>query len=485
MPRVWTAVLAAACLAGARAAAQGPPTRCDALNTDSTRQINVRTPTGQYDSFFGAGIVVVCPAKKIRLKADSAEQYGDQKRIYLVGHVFYQEPRFSVHSDYLNYFMGDERVVANGNVDATMPNGSNLKGPVATYLRPIPKTRPLATMTATGRPTITLIQQDSLGHPLPPMTVVANNVFMNGDSLLYAGGVVQITRQDLTAHSDSMFLDGQHDVLHLIGHPEIEGKQGQNPFTLVGTLLDLYSKDQKLRRVLARGKGVATSKDLNLHADTIDLRVNNDQLERAYAWGPGRAAAKSTADSLLADSIDVLMPAQRVREIHALGRGYAESKPDTVKFRTKDMDWLRGDTILALFDTLPPKDTAQGPQIRRLIAIDSASSYYNMAPRDTSLCAPAISYSKGQRIVVTFGAKGVENVDVVGKTYGLLAEPVADSSTTVACGKPFKKPDEKQSADTSATGKKGAAPKPGGKPPVPPGRPDTTAVALPSHRSSL
>ncbi len=478
MRRPRLALAALVVLAPAVVRAQGAATRCDARNTDSTRQLSVKNPvTGTYDNFFGAGVVIVCPAKQIHLRADSAEQYGDQKRFYLVGRVFYQEPRFNLHSDFLNYYMTDERIVATGNVDATMPNGSRLKGPTATYLRPIPKTRPLAEITAPGRPTITLIQQDSLGHPAPPMQVTADNVFMKGDSLVYAGGTVEIVRQDLTAHGDSMFLDGQHDVLHLIGHPKIEGQKGTNPFTLVGTLLDLYSHDQKLNRVLARGKGVATSKDLTLHADTIDFRVNNDVLERAMAWGgKGRAAARSPADSLLADSIDVIMPHQRAREIHAVGRAYAESKPDTVRFRTKDMDWMRGDTIIALFDTIPPKDTTQAPRVKRLIAIDSAKAYYNMAPRDSTVCVPAISYSLGHRIVVSFGDKGVEHVDVEGKTYGLLVEP-NDSLPENLCAKPPAK------KDTTKAGKKDTT-KTGKKPPPPAGRRDTNTVSIlpPSRR---
>ena len=446
------------------ASAQDGPTRCNAINTDSTREIDLKTPTGQYNAFFGGGIVVVCPSKKIHLKADSAEEYGDDRRFYLVGHVFYEDPRFSVHSDFLNYFMPEERIVATGNVDATMPSGSKLKGPMATYLRPIPKTRPQPEMTAVGRPTITLIQHDSAGRLAPPMDVTADRIFTRGDSasnsVVNAGGSVLIVRQDLTAHSDSMFLDGQRNVLHLIGNPKINGTKGDNPFTLVGTLLDLYSSNQKLNRVLARGQAVATSKDLTLRSDTIDFRVSDDVLERAMAWGSTtRAAARSPTDSMLADSIDVIMPHQRAREIHAIGHAYAESKPDTVKFHTKQMDWMRGDTILAMFDTIPSKDTTQAPRIKSLIAIDSAKAFYNMAARDTTLCVPAISYSTGRRIIVSFGTKGVEHVDVIGRTIGVLSEP-NDSIPENRCPKPPPKKDGK----------------------TPPTPPDTLITILPPSR---
>lgn len=434
--RALVALVVAAPAAGAQG---GPPVRCNAINTDSTRQYSVKSPTGKYDTYLGGGVIVRCPSRQIDLRADSMEQYGDQQRIYLVGHVFYKEPRFTLHSDFLNYFMNEERIVATGRVDATMPTGSRLVGPTATYLRAIPGRRPLAQMTADQRPTITLVQQDSLGRPMPPMNVVADHVFMNGDSLVYGGGRVVITRQEFVANADSMFLDGQKEVMYLFRDPRIEGKSNDRPFTLVGTLINLFSHDRKLRRVVAKGKAVATSQDIVLHSDTIDLRVNNDVLEEAIAWGPKRAAAKSPQDSLLADSLDVLMPGQRVREIHAVGRAYAESKPDSVKFHTKEMDWLRGDTIVAYFDSVAARDTTKSPKIRRLVATDSASAYYNMAPRDTTLCVPAISYSKGRKITVTFGDKGVKSVDVSGQTYGMLAEP--DTSAANRCTPPAKKSD--------------------------------------------
>ncbi|HVA57503.1 MAG: hypothetical protein WBQ26_05060 [Gemmatimonadaceae bacterium] len=473
MPAVRFALVAAALLFPAAAAAQNTGgTRCNAVNTANTRQVMDKQPSGKYNTYMGGGVVVHCPAKQITLRADSMEQYGDEERFYFVGHVYYREPRFNLHSDFLNYYMTEERIVATGNVDATMPNGSRLRGPVATYLRPIPKRRPLAQLSADQRPTITLVQQDSLGRPQPPMQVVANNVFMNGDSLVYAGGHVVITRQEFTASGDSMFLDGQKEIMHLMRDPKIEGRSGTNPFTLVGLLIDLYSRNRKLYRVIARGKGVATSKDIVLHADTIDLRVTDDVLQRAVAWGPGRASAKSPVDSLRADSINVVMPGQQVREIHAVGTAYAESKPDTVKFRTKEMDWMKGDTIIAYFDSLPPKDTTHSPAIRRLVAIDSASAYYNMPPRDTTICTPAINYSKGQRITVTFGAKGVKTVDVSGQTQGILAEPdAADTLNTTMCGKPpIKKPPAK---------------KPGGETPKPAakrGGGRALAAPIPDHR---
>ena len=96
----------------------------------------------------------------------------------------------------------------------------------------------------------------------------------------------------------------------------------------------------------------------------------------AAAWGSTRQAeALSQAQRITADSINVVMPAQRVQAMHALGDAYAEASPDTTRFLTTEKDWLRGDTIVALFDTVraSPADSARA-EIPELIAFVGARS---------------------------------------------------------------------------------------------------------------
>ena len=81
------------------------------------------------------------------------------------------------------------------------------------------------------------------------------------------------------------------------------------------------------------------------------MRIQNNQLQRVMAWGKGRARALSPEREITADSIDALMPGQRVREVRALRKAYAESNPDSGVVSTQ-RDWMRGDTIVARFDTL-------------------------------------------------------------------------------------------------------------------------------------
>ena len=56
--------------------------------TSQANQLNVKLPSGQYNSFFGGPVVVVCPAKDLTLHSDSLESYPDEGRIYV------HDPRF-------------------------------------------------------------------------------------------------------------------------------------------------------------------------------------------------------------------------------------------------------------------------------------------------------------------------------------------------------------------------------------------------------
>jgi lipopolysaccharide export system protein LptA len=389
---------------------------------NSQRQANVRAANGQYNTFLGGNVVMRCPNRQLTLRSDSLEAYGDEGRVFAIGNVRYSEPRLDVDSDYLTYFQTDERIVANGNVHARHPNGSSMRGPVAEYFRAIPSSRPIPRLVAAGRPTFTLVQRDSAGKPSPPMTVQANTVTMVGDSLVYAGGAVNVSREQITARGDSMALDAEREVVVMMRQPSIEGKRGR-PFTLAGDVLELSSRQRELERVLARGRGRATSQDLTLTSDSIDLRVANDLLQRAFAWGPSRATAFSPTQRITADSIDVLMPAQRVQEMRAIRGALAEGKPDSIRFRADTMDWLRGDTIIARFDTTAGGDTTRTARIRELVALGTAKSYYHLAPADTAMRRPAINYVLGREIVVSFQNQQVARVTVTDQAAGVYAEP--------------------------------------------------------------
>jgi len=316
-------------------------------------------------------------------------------------------------------------------VDATLPSGSQLKGSSLEFWRAIPKVRPKQHAVSIGRPTITIIEKDPQGKPQPPVTVTGNTVWMEGDSVVAASGEVVVVRPELTATGDSLYLDNGSGFLRLMRKPKMVGTKGR-PFTLVGETLDLMSRQKKLNRVLSKTGAEATSEDLNLKSDTIDMRVTDDLLQRATAWGKGRAHAMSPQQNIIADSIDVIMPKQRVREMHAVRGAVAEGSPDTAKVHASpdQKDRLMGDTIIAYFDSIPAGDTTSKPRIKKLIAIGHASSLQHLPPRDTSLRKPDINYVCGKQITVTFDSAKVSDVKVEASDPpcgGMYLEAVADS----------------------------------------------------------
>jgi hypothetical protein len=411
--------------------AQDIPSSCDLEFPTGTKTVaNIKTDAaGQQVTFLGRGVVARCIGQGNRLTADSAEYYQSQGRLFLVGNVHYTEPRATVNSRTMTYYQNDDHLHAEGNVVAVMSNGSTLRGPSVDYYRSTPQ-RPLTRMIAVGRPAVTLVQRDTTGRGRPPDTahVVANRIAMAGDSLVYASGRVEITRPDLVATGDSAFMDSGTEFARLMREPQVRGL-GTRTFTLTGGVIDIFSRNRLLERVVATPSGHALSEDLELVADTVDLRVQNNQLQRVIAWGKGRARAVSPEREIVADSIDAIMPGQRVREVRALRNAYAESNPDSGVV-SDQRDWMRGDTIVARFDTLVGTDTASRPRIREIVAEGNAKSFYQMKNSKGPETQPTINYVSGRIIDIIFEDRRVSTVTVIDKATGVLIEPAEAANAT-------------------------------------------------------
>lgn len=447
-----------ALLTASSASAQQVPQNCDLEfpNTPNTRATISQMPGGATHTFWGGGIVARCIGQGNLLTADSAEYYESEGRVYLVGNVRYTEPRATVTSQTMTYYQGSDHLHAEGNVVAVMSNGSTLRGPIVDYYRSIPR-RPVARMVAPGRPRVTLVQRDTTGRGRPPDTahVVANQIVMEGDSLVYASLRVEITRPDLIAKGDSAFLDGGRDFARLMRSPSVEGK-GERPFTLTGGVIDLFSRSRQLERVVSTPRGHILSQDLELVADSIDLRLQNNQLHRTIAWGAGRAHAISPERQIVADSIDVIMPGQRVREVRAVGAAFANSTPDS-GIVTSERDWLSGDTIVARFDSVAAADTAARAQVRQIAASGSARSYYQMKNSSGPPTQPSVNYVRGRIIEIDFENRRVSTVTVIDQATGLLIEPAAEGgaprgSTTPRATAPGQSPPRPAGAPVTRPG---------------------------------
>jgi hypothetical protein len=407
-----------------------PGERCilDLENTDSTRSQFIKDPvTQRYTGYIGGGVVGHCRGQDIRVTSDSAESYDQSQLYYLIGTVKYREKRVALDADRLSYYRAEERLVAEGNVRAVMQDSSTMTGPRAEYLRAVRGVRPLSRMNANGRPTLQFFERDSLGRRRgDPVVLVADNIIGEGDSLFTAWGRVTLDRSDISARGDSARLDNARQFSRLMKGPVIESK-GSQPFTLRGRVVDLYGQSQQLDRVVAIDSANVVNQDIDLQADTIDLRMRTNKLQRAFAFGTGGAAATSAERNIFADSLDVLMPDQHLRELHAIRNAFAESDPDTLRIQTRERDWLRGDTILAHFDTLAAGDTTTRPRIHDLVASGSASSYYQVPNNQGDKSRPGVNYVRGRQILVDFADREVQTVTVVDQASGIYLEPRLDT----------------------------------------------------------
>lgn len=428
-----TAWLAGALLAPMLLAAQQPvrerSCNLDLFNYDTTTTLAIKLPSGQYNSYYGRGIRGRCTNTDQRLSGDSLEAMGDTKFYVIVGRAHYEEKRIRLDADRIYYFQVEERVLAEGNVVAVTEKGTTMRGPRAEYFRAAPGLRGESRLLATGRPVTKLSPDDAGGDPTDTVEVIADQVTEVADSLMYAGGSVVITRPDLIATSDSATMNGGTEWARLDGRPRIEGR-GESVFTLVGRRVDLWSRDRRLERVLSADSAKATSEDVTLASDTIDLRLADQKLARAYAWGLSRARAKATDRNILADSIDVVMPGQVLRELRAVRGAYASSRTDSSKFVSAEDDWLRGDTIVASFDSVRAAgDTAAKPVIRVINASGAAASFYQVASSQGPKASPNLNYVKGRAITVNFGAdRAVSRVTVREQSSGIYLERIPDDS---------------------------------------------------------
>ena len=407
------------------AGAQDLPRSCNLLfpNTGPTGPTTVtfqRVPSGNQNMFIGKGVVAQCEGQGNELRADSAEYYPDQQLLFLIGSVRYHEPRATVTSERMTYFQAENRLHAEGNVVAVLSNGSTMRGPVADYYRAVPP-RTTARLVAIGRPNFRLLQRDTAGSGQVPTLINANQIITEGDSLVFASGRVEITRPGLEAKGDSAFLDSEIEFARLMLKPQVKSTRDR-PFTLTGGVIDLFSKKRQLQRVLSTPDGHLLSQDLELVADSIDMRVVDNQLNQLFAWGRKRAHALSPDREIRADSIHALMDGRSIKEMRALRQAYMNSIPDTTRIVSSERDWMQADTIVAKF-AKASADTSARTVPREVVATGAARSYYQMPGETRVKGPPTINYVRGRVITAAFTQGKLDIVTVSEKATGIVLEP--------------------------------------------------------------
>jgi len=391
----------------------------------------------------GGGFVGHCTGEKNTLKADSAEYYQINGFVNLFGNVTYEEKaEFRVTSNHAIYLVREGKLIADGNVNALqLKSGSTFVGPLIEYYRVMPDIREVSRLHAPNSPRVTIKQKDSTGKDLEPVTITAATLDDTGDSTLIASGNVVILRTDITARSDSANYNKPTGNARLIRQANIESTNKEQAFTLAGDTIDLFTHDQILDRVLVKHFGKAKSGEVNMSAERLDLRLVDRKIERAYVYGVGRAKADTKSQSLEADSMDILLPNQRIRELRAFGSAQAVGKPDSMKMKSEENDVLKGDSVIAQFDSLKnPADTSAKAEIRRVVAMGNASSKVQIASRQGREFPPAINYIRGKYLVVQFDSGQVRLVAVDSAASGGYYEPVIDTLAGDSTKKKPRKP---------------------------------------------
>ena len=405
---------------------QGQSERCVFQITNVDRQgAVVETPQGT-NYFAGGNVQLSCRGLQVTMQSDSVASYGGNV-VHFIGNVKYRDSTLTMDADRGTYYKKGEKWEARGRVvTKNLRTGSTLTGPALDYFRVVKGVRDTLEMYSTGRPRIEYATATPTpgGKPAEPYVIVADRVRFKGSDRLWAGGKVTIDRSDFSARGDSLRLDtGKGSDGTLVGrnpHPVMRGL-GRDSFNLTGRRLDMRLNQRELTYVIAKGNGHAISKEWDLVADTIGLDIKSRQLEQTLAWGDSiRPYANSPSYAMRADSLALDTPGQQLKEVRGFGRAWLGG---TMDLRTKQRDWMRGDTVVAQFVQRDSAGTRRAA-LNRIVARKGAQSFHlDPSPRFPE--RPSINYARGDVIIMTMkhGVRtGVDRVDVRGQVEGIQLE---------------------------------------------------------------
>jgi hypothetical protein len=411
--------------------------RCVFQITNVDRQGSVvETPQGT-NYFAGGNVRLSCRGLQVTMQSDSVAAYGGNV-VHFIGNVKYRDSTLTMDADNGIYYKTGEKWEARGHVVTNnLRTGSKMTGPSLDYYRVVRGVRDTLEMYSTGRPRIEYATEEPGTRPGEPYIIVADRVRLKGSDRLWAGGKVTIDRSDFSARGDSLRLDtGKGSDGTLIGgNPTMRGL-GRDSFNLTGRRLDLKLDRRELTYVIAKANAHAVSKEWDLVADTIGLDIRNRRLEQTLAWGDStRPYATSPAYAMRADSLALDTPGQQLKEVRGFGKAWLGG---TIDPRTKQRDWMRGDTVVAQFVQRDSAGTRRAALNRIVARKDAQSFHLDPSPRFPE--RPSINYARGEVIVMTMkhGARsGVDRVDVRGLIDGIQLEasdlpPAADSLRTRA-----------------------------------------------------
>ncbi len=415
-------VLAGLCLAGPLAA-QNRRCQLQVDNVDRQGVLNKILGASTENYFAGGNVRLSCRGQPVRIWSDSIASYSGQV-VQFIGKFRYEDETAKVTSDFGTYYKDTERWDATGNVVyLNTEDGSKLEGPMATYRRRIKGVNELEEVFAERRPKLTLAAKDSASHAEEPYVVVGDRIRMRGRDLMWAGGTVTIDRSDLRGRGDSLQLDnGKGSTGSLIGHASIR-RAAVDSFALESKRIDLGLKNRELTGIVGRDSAKLTSRDLDLLAEAIALKLEARKVVQTLAWGKSpRPVALADEYEVRGDSLAVDTPNEQLRELRAFRKAWVGFRPDSVQ---GERDYLAGDSIVASF---VQRSTATGPKssLQRLEARRNAASFYRMGGGGIPGGRPTINYARAMKITLTMqlgDSIKVDRVEMVGQVDGMQLQP--------------------------------------------------------------
>jgi len=323
--------------------------------------------------------VVTCDDGVV-VRASSGRINQSTREVYLYGDVFFEDPertltaREATYNPNTAYLWARQDVVFTDRVE-----GMSLRGPDLEYFRAT-ESRPIAQMTATQRPLLTLTGK--AGETREPIELVADRVSMTGEDDLSAFGSVVVTRPDLHATAGEARYNSTTENLELRQDALITSEDRE----LRGEVVQARLVDGALEHLRARSGASLQSEDLNVTGDDLQLFFSEEVLQRAVAVGSRDstktvAMAESPGFVVSADSLDAAFIDQQLSEVHAIGnaRGEsvdtttAETVPDAVEALQDSVATLAG-VVEALPDSVQALPDAVEPPAEDVLATTSSEA---------------------------------------------------------------------------------------------------------------
>jgi lipopolysaccharide export system protein LptA len=393
---------------------------------------------------------LLCPGGKY-IAADEIAAIEISGTYTLNQHVRYRDGDKVVTADFGQYFKRTSLLQVRGNVVVTdTKTGSVLSSPQLEYYQVSATNKISRVVTLGGRARAVMKGKPGTGRGAAPppapnakdSTIVdADVIEIIGDKTFKGTGSAIITRTDMKGYGNFVEYDQDRGDMQLLQNARLEGDK----YKLTGdTIRALGAEGEQIREVRASRDAILIATDVRVESPFLRIFLDSGAVNRLVATRPASRGAPVSLPRVLspqfnmsADSIDALAPGQILQRVDAIGHAFGE-RLDTLPppAAAKELpnvltnDWLRGDTIHAVFTDNPDakpraaNDTSRANDrvLEQIVALGkSASSAIRMQqPKDTTW---RIFYTLADKITVTFAKGAILNVTQEGDVHGVYLTP--------------------------------------------------------------